>query len=242
MQRITIQSISLLLLFLCVYSCIQPSDLEPGTNVPFDYELWFNDEVQIPNHNGLDQTITFTINNVSYDNTEDVEVWFEGVPDKIDVIIEPKRIKPTGNVTVTFIDKNIKHGYYPAVLRARSTSGIEKEHSFNFKVLEKTCTKNFSGSYNGPINCIKGSNGTGFLNFTEDRTEKNQLLFWWAGYTRYAKIDCYERTMTFKEQQLGDSTFSGHATYSEDYNTVTMTYIVKHANGNTDSCTTTYTK
>lgn len=222
---------------LSICSCIKPKSAE----TPFDYNLAINDQVQLP-VNGGDRELTFTIMS-SGSTSEDVEIWLEGVPEKILTKVEPQTVKPTANVTMTFTDNNnIKHGYYPAVLHTKSASGIKKEYPFTLKIMEKNCTDYFSGQYIGAINCLPGHNGKGFLNFTEDRTEKNQLLFWWGDYTRRAKINCYDGSMTFVEQKIGDSTFSGHATYSEDHKIVTMTYIVKYDNGQTYTCTGTYTK
>lgn len=227
---------------LSVCSCIEPADVILNTSdTPFDYDIAINDEIQLP-VNGGDYELTFTVM-ASGSSTEDVEIWLEGVPEKILTKIEPKTVKPTANVTLTFTDNNnIKHGFYPAVLHTKSVSGIKKEFPFTLKVMEKRCTDYFTGNYNGPTNCIPGLNGKGFLNITEDRTEKNQILFWWADYTRRAKINCYDGTMTFLEQKLGDSTFSGHATYSEDHKTVTMTYIIEYDNGQMYTCTGTYNK
>lgn len=243
MKKQTFLSVAIVLSFIIsIASCIEPNSLVPDEDIPFDYEIMFSDEIQIPAHNGGDRELTFTIMSPSQTKTEDVEIWLEGVPDRIDATIEPKKVRPTANVTLTFKDKNIRPGYYPAIMHTKSSSGIKKDYPFKFKVMEKRCTDNFSGGYDGPINCIEGSNGTGMLTFTEHQAEKDRLLFWWAGWTRYADVDCYDRTMTFVEQKLGDSTFSGHATYSEDYKTVTMTYIIKRANGSADSCTTSYTR
>lgn len=245
MNNLTIFSTTMLLSIFSICSCVGPGDLNPQVPAKdelFDYDIEFADEIQLPGPNGLDRELTFTIMSLSQTQTEDVEIWLEGVPDKIEASIEPLKVKPTANVTLTFKDKNIKPGYYPAVMYTKSTSGIKKEYPFKFKVIEKSCTDRFSGVYKGTLKCTSGSSGTGSLIFTKPPAEKDQLLFWWSDYTRYANVNCYDRTMTFIEQKLGDSTFSGHATYSEDYKTVTMTYIIERANGETYSCTGTYTK
>jgi hypothetical protein len=218
-------------------SCVKP--LEP--DIPFDYEAIFTDEIQMPS-DGSDRKLTFTIQSESNKNKEQVEVWLEGIPDKVTTNIEPKRVTPTANITLTFNDNYVKPGYYPAVLHTKSSSGIKKEYPFNLKAMDKKCSEKLSGRYIGPTNCIQGSLGTGNLSFTENRAEKNQLVFWWADYTRHAKINCYERTMTLLEQKIGDSTFSGHATYSEDFQKIEMTFIITRADGTKHSCTSTYTK
>lgn len=243
MKNLTFLSIALLFSILSVCSCVDPENLVPQKSgeVPFDYDIMLNDEIQLPLQPG-DRELTFTVSSPYNSQTEEVEIWLEGIPDKVETKIEPQKVKPTANVTITFTDKNIKPGYYPAVMHTKSASGIKKEYPFKLKAMEKLCVEKFSGVYNGPVNCIQGSSGTGSLHITTVQAEKDQLVFWWGGMMRIAKVNCYDRTMTFIEQQMGDSTFSGHGTYTEDYKNLNITYIIRRVNGTEYSCTASYTK
>ncbi len=238
MKKLTILSTVLMLSLLAICSCVKSGKVGSVDDVPFDYHITFSDQVHLPGQGG-DRELTFTISNLSRTRAEEVEVWLEGIPDNVETSIEPQKVKPTANVTLTFRHNYARPGHYTAVLHTKSSSGIKKEYPFTFTVMERLCIDNFSGFYEGPTNCMQGSSGTGMLDFTKQPAEKNRLLFWWGGL-RSAIVNCHERTMTFVEQQLGDSTFSGHATYSEDFKTVTMTYNIKRANGDNYSCTTTY--